>query len=209
MPRSVFIGWSIESYWFILGVLDRLPLAIASATTADVRGVFARHFAEEWDHFRYFERTLDTLDITQEQRNQAEPLPTTRAIQNWMRAAARRDVVHYAVCSGFLESTGRDRDVARTFFDRLASHYCDRGRQSVAPMAEHVSLDEAYGHGGFVEKVLGSQNKIDINRARSALNAAFGLVETLEMWSTDIVRHYSQSNSLPLTPTRAYRQLHT
>jgi pyrroloquinoline quinone (PQQ) biosynthesis protein C len=207
LPRSVFIGWSIESYWFILGVLDRLPMAIAHSRDNQIKEVFRHHFAEEWDHFIFFERSLDILGVTANQRAEGEPLPTTRAVQNWMRTAARQDPLCYAVCSGFLESTGRDRSTARAFFDHLGANYGDEGIRAVAPMADHVSLDEAYGHGGFVEKIIAHESTLDVKRARAALSSAFGLVETLEMWSTDILRHYVDMNALPLGATRCYRRV--
>lgn len=207
LPRSVFVGWAIESYWFILGVLDRLPMAIAGAENRNIRNVFCRHFAEEWDHYLFFERALDSLGVDTVQRAAGEPLPATRAVQNWMRRAARQDPLRYAACSGFLESTGRDRDSARTFFEHVASHYGCEGREAVSPMVEHVALDEAYEHSGFVEKTISHVRELDRERARAALRSAFGLVETLEMWSTDILHHYATDDALPLGASRSYRRV--
>ena len=204
LPHTVFVGWAVESYWFIEGVLDRLPMAIACCESRGVRAVFSRHFAEEWDHFQFFARTLDALGVTAEQRAHGRPLPATRAVQDWMRAAARRDPLRYAACSGFLESTGNDRSVARSFFGQVAKHY-DAERTAVEPMAEHVDLDEGYGHSSFVEKVVREIEVVDPARAHAALQAAYGLVETLEMWSTDILTHYRSPNSLPLSSVRCYR----
>jgi len=205
LDRRIFVGWAVESYWFIEGVLDRLPMATACSENRKLRSVFAHHFSEEWDHFHFFTRTLDVLGVSAEQRQVGQPLPSTRAILHWMRAAARRDPLRYAACSGFLESTGADRTAARSFFDHVAMRYDTPDRAAVTPMAEHVSLDEDYGHNTMVENAANCFSSISRERARQALQSAYGLLETLEMWSSDILRHYAAPSSLPLTWPRIYR----
>ncbi|UVM51201.1 MULTISPECIES: hypothetical protein [unclassified Pseudomonas] len=205
LPRPVFIGWVIESWFFIENVMDRLPMAIAHTESRAIRSIFAQHFSEEWDHFKFFELSLDALDVGPELRAQLQPLPSTRAIQNLMRAAARRDCLRYVTCSGFLESTGRDRDTARMFFDLVGQFYDNDHRQAVKPMADHVSLDEDYGHGDFVEKVVTQTGAIPLERALAALRDAYALVETLEMWSDDILKFYQTANAFPLRALRTYR----
>lgn len=205
LDRRIFVGWAIESYWFIEGVLDRLPMATACSENQKLRSVFAHHFSEEWDHFHFFTRTLDVLGVTAEQRKVGQPLPSTRAILHWMRNAARRDPLRYAACSGFLESTGADRTAARSFFDHVAERYDTPDRAAVTPMAEHVTLDEDYGHNTMVENAANCFSSISRERAQKALQSAYGLLETLEMWSSDILRHYAAPSSLPLTSPRIYR----
>lgn len=205
LPRAVFVGWVVESWWFITGVMDRLPMAIANTEEADIRAVFARHFSEEWDHCHFFATALDALGIPAAQRMQSRPLPATRAVQHWMRRAARADPLRYAACSGFLESTGNDRARARTFFERVGASYDAGDGRGVRPMAEHVALDEEYGHEGFVQKVARKLQRIERERARAALQTAYGLVETLEMWSSDILLHYQAADAFPLRTLRNYR----
>ncbi|TFW33644.1 hypothetical protein [Massilia horti] len=205
LPRSVFIGWVVESWWFVTGIQERLPMAIACCEDPTLRAMFARHFAQEWDHFRYFERALDELEVTLEERKRSLPLPATRALLHLMRAAARVDPLRYAVCSGFLESTSSDRADARAFFDRVAIRYGGADQACVRPMAEHLALDEEYGHEGVVRRVTRAVGPIERARACSALRDAFALVETLEMWSTDILRHYQSSAAFPLCAQRSYR----
>lgn len=205
LDRRVFVGWAIESYWFIEGVIDRLSMATACSENTRLRSVFAHHFSEEWDHFHFFARSLDALGVSSEQRRVGQPLPSTRAVLHWMRAAARRDPLRYAACSGFLESTGADRTAARSFFDHVGMRYDTPDRAAIAPMAEHVTLDEDYGHNTMVENAANCFSSISRERAQQALQSAYGLLETLEMWSSDILRHYAAPSSLPLTSPRIYR----
>jgi hypothetical protein len=208
LPRQVFIGWVVETMWFIDGVIDRLPMAVAFSEDHQARRIFSQHFSEEWDHFKFFTQALDVLGVDATQRSAGQPLPATRAVQHWLRAAARRDVLRYAVCSGFLESTGKDRLAAAQFFRQVDACYDNQGGRAVRPMAAHVALDEQYGHGRFLDKVLPHLGHLDAERTRAAIQNAFGLVETLEMWSSDILTHYQLPHALPLRSTRRYRGGH-
>lgn len=188
-PRDVFLGWLIESYHFIEGVTIRLPMCIAACRDASARAVFVRHFAEEYDHRHFFLSALQAAGMGAEVARR-RPLPGTGAVLNCMREAARHDFLAYAACSGFLESTGADRDSARAFFARVAEHYEPTSRGIVKPMVAHASLDESYAHGLFLEKVCRHLGPLPRMRADRALQAAWSLLETLEFWSQDILEHY-------------------
>jgi pyrroloquinoline quinone (PQQ) biosynthesis protein C len=188
-PRDVFLGWLIESYHFIEGVTIRLPMCIAACTDASARAVFVRHFAEEYDHRHFFLSALQAAGLGDEAARR-RPLPGTLAVLNCMREAARHDYLAYAACSGFLESTGTDRSNARAFFARVAEHYESPSGNIVQPMVAHVSLDESYAHGLFLEKVCRHLEALPRTRADRALQSAWNLLETLEFWSQDILDHY-------------------
>lgn len=188
--QDQFAGWLLESYHFIEGVTIRMPLVIASCREHNIRRHFVEHFSEEYDHHHFFMRSLNALGISAEQVHASPPLPGTGAVLNWMRNCARQDALQYAACSGFLESTGADHQRARSFFSVLAKKYDSAGKGIVSPMADHVDLDEQYEHSGFIEKICAELPRLSLRRADAALQAAVGLVETLELWSTDIERHY-------------------
>jgi hypothetical protein len=188
--RDVFVGWLVESYHFIEGVTLRLPMCICMCRDPHMRAHFVRHYAQEYDHRHFFLKSLAAAGIDDvADRN---PLPGTHAVLGCMREAARRDSLAYAACSAFLESTGADRRNARSFFGRIAQHYDDSpGAPIVSPMADHVVLDESYGHDGFIEKICGGITVVSRERTDAALGAAWALVETLEFWSQSILDHYS------------------
>jgi pyrroloquinoline quinone (PQQ) biosynthesis protein C len=191
-PAPLFAGWLLESYHFIEGVNDRIPVAVAECADARIRHVFAQHYAEEYDHWLFFQRSLNALGLPNEQIQATRPLPSTLAVLQHMRHAARRDPLSYALCSGFLESTGADRARGVAFFERLKHHYAAQNPEIVTPMAAHLSLDEEYGHGDLLAEICGGLGPIPVERASAALDDAALLVETLEMWSTDIERTYSR-----------------
>lgn len=205
--RSQFIGWLLESYHFIEGVNDRLALAVAECYDLRIRPLFAHHFVEEYDHAKFFISALNALGFDEATIISSRPLPGTLAILNFMRQCARRDPLQYAVCSGFLESTGGDRERARTFFAHVAEHYSPETEEVVGPLVGHVSLDEAYGHNNLMEKIVERIGLIPIARASAAVEAGAMLVETLELWSADIQRSYCQSPFTTRSTTTCYRPL--
>ncbi len=204
--RSQFIGWLIETYHFIEAANQRMPYAVAMADNHEVARMIAHHYKEEYDHADFFLQALEAVGIDSESAIRSRPLPGTQAVAGYMRECARRDCLEYAACSGFLESTGDDRDKAREFYQRLIQHYAPDNPKAVTPMADHTDLDEAYGHGDLFESVCGSLDSLSPQRASNVLQATEGLVETLELWSTDIYVTYEKTESFPRTECFDYRR---
>jgi len=200
--QETFLGWLAESYHFIEGVTLRIPAVIAATSERAVRRHFVKHFSEEYDHHHFFAVALTRAGVPLGAVRDAGPLPGTRAVLNWMRDCGRRDPLMYAACSGFLEATGADRSGARLFYAELSRHY---DPSVVAPLAQHAALDERYEHGGFVEKIAGEIGSVSRARADRALAAVHGLVETLELWSSDIERHYCEASQIAVGSVRRYR----
>ena len=201
-PPGQFAGWLMENYQFIEGVNDRLGSATAYCRSRAGRRHFARHFREEYDHGEFFIQGLLALGFSRDAIYASRPLASTRGIINHMRRCARQDSLFYAACSGFLESTGGDRSNARAFFDAVTENYASDRPAIVSPLIAHLELDEEYGHNGVIESVGPYLGPISHARASAALQAVRALVEGLELWSSDIVRHYS-SDTISLR-ARAY-----
>lgn len=205
-PRSVFLGWLIESYFFIEAATARLPIAIAGCANLAARRLFAKHFAEEFDHHHFFAKALEAAGVDQAALSSRAPLPGTLAVRNHMRACGRRDPLAYAACSGFLESTGEDHVKSHAFFDQVALHFDGKAAPIVSPLAEHARLDEAYQHCGMLKLVAEALGPVSRARVEAALQDARLLMETLEVWSTDIWHHYQEPDSLT-SGVRRYRPL--
>lgn len=203
--EAQFAGWIIESYHFIQGVNDRLPLAIAECSEVNARRFFARHLIEEYDHSKFFVASLEALGIDRQSLLDSKPIPGTLAVLNFMRQCAREDSLHYAVCSGLLESTGIDRRTAGAFYDSISAHYALNRPEVISPMRAHVRLDESYGHGSILESVCTYLEPISIRRASRAVSAGYLFLETLELWCTDVLRSYSGRSIGLRTTFQGYR----
>lgn len=192
LPKSAFAGWLLENFHFIEGATKRLSLVTASIReNKEIRELFSQHFIEEYNHYSFFLKSLKRLGFTKEQILQHRPLPSTSAIISHMRECGRRDVISYAACSAFLESTGGDRKEGMVFYDALTEHYDPEGAGIIRPLVDHAFLDEEYGHNDWLEKVCACLPSLDKERADSAIASAETLVETLALWTHDMERHYS------------------
>lgn len=98
-------GWLLESYHFIRGASARLAYATSLSHDDRVTPYFLDHHLEEYDHYNFFEDALRRRNVN---FAGAVPLPSTEAIINFARMAARRGPLHYMACSGLLESSGSD-----------------------------------------------------------------------------------------------------
>ena len=192
-PAAQFAGWLMENYHFIEGVSDRLGSATAYCRSRQARRHFARHYREEYDHGEFFIQALLALGFTRDAVYASRPLASTRGIIDHMRRCARQDSLFYAACSGFLESTGGDRSNARAFFSAVTANYAKDRPGIVTPLVDHLELDGDYGHNGVIERLGPHLGIISHSRASAALQAVHTLVEALELWSSDIIRHYTDA----------------
>lgn len=202
---SQFAGWLFEQYHFIDGVNDRLALVVAECTDLRIRPIFARHFTEEYNHSHFFLKSLRALGYDTALTQATRPLPSTLAVLNHMRHCARQGPLEYAVCSGFLESTGADRQKGMGFFDMLEKNYAPDKPGVIKPMVDHLRLDEAYGHNELMESVCQLLGPIPVERASKALAGGALFVEMLGLWSTDMLKTYSAADSVPRLNPYRYR----
>src|SRR5207249_4851740 len=82
---------------------------LIDAHEKSIKQLRAKHYAEEWNHFHYFMKSLKHLGFTEPQIAASVPLPMTLALSNFMRQAARQDILAYSICSAVLEGTTTDR----------------------------------------------------------------------------------------------------
>lgn len=202
---SQFKGWLLESYHFAEGVNLRLPLAIAECRQREIRDLLSQHYVEEFDHERFFLAALGEVGVGPQIVEAARPLPGTHAILNHMRDCARQDPLQYAVCGGFLEATGSDRVSGQAFFANLNRHYAPENPNVIQPLADHAALDDVYGHRGLLAAICHCIPHLPQQRASAALGACALFVETLEMWSTDILTTYAEAGFMPDANPRRYR----
>src|SRR5215831_13433134 len=93
--RRLFSGWLIELYHYTRNANRHMPLSCAHAREKAIKMLRARHYAEEWNHYHYFMRSLKALGYTEAAVSDSVPLPMTLALSNFMRQAAREDVLAY------------------------------------------------------------------------------------------------------------------
>ncbi len=173
----------------------------AHSGNANQNRLRAKHYAEEWNHFHYFSKSLKALGFTEAEISDSVPLPMTLALSNFMRQAARDDVLAYSICSAVLEGTTTDRGTYSPYYDKAAELY-GIPREAVTPIFAHLDLDVQYGHSDLFLDICKTVDKMTAERASTVLNYGHQLVEHIWMWTENIERYYENDKN-PM-PRRAF-----
>ncbi len=196
----LFTGWLIELYHYTKNANRHMPLSCAHAREKPIKVLRAKHYAEEWNHYHYFMKSLKALGFTEPQIATSVPLPMTLALSNFMRQAAREDVLAYSICSAVLEGTTVDRGTYNPYYEKSAELY-GIPREAIAPIYAHLDLDVQYQHSDLFLDILKTVDTMPASRSSTVLTYGHQLVEHIWMWTENIEKYYdAESNPMPRAP---------
>jgi pyrroloquinoline quinone (PQQ) biosynthesis protein C len=197
----LYTGWLFELYHYTRNANRHMPLSCAFTDSKEIKGLRAKHYAEEWNHYHYFAKSLVACGYSDEAIDTSVPLPMTLALSNFMRQAARTDILAYSVCSAVLEGTTTDRGTYSPYYEKAAELY-GIPKGAVTPIFAHLDLDVQYGHSDLFLEILQTVPTMTSQRASTVLNFGHQLVEHIWMWTENIERYY-ENDSNPM-PRRAF-----
>jgi pyrroloquinoline quinone (PQQ) biosynthesis protein C len=196
----LFTGWLIELYHYTKNANRHMPLSCAHAHEKPIKQLRAKHYAEEWNHYHYFMKSLKALGFNEPQIAESVPLPMTLALSNFMRQAARRDILAYSICSAVLEGTTTDRGTYNPYYQRSAELY-GVPKEAITPIFAHLDLDVQYQHSDLFRDILEKVPEISAERASLVLDYGHQLVEHIWLWTDNIEKYYQvESNLVPRRP---------
>jgi pyrroloquinoline quinone (PQQ) biosynthesis protein C len=196
----LFTGWLIELYHYTKNANRHMPLSCAIRSEKPIKQLRAKHYAEEWNHYHYFMKSLKALGFTEPQIADSVPLPMTLALSNFMRQAAREDILAYSICSAVLEGTTTDRRTYNPYYEKSAALY-DLPKEAIAPIYAHLDLDVQYQHSDLFREILEQAPHLSAERASKVLDYGHQLVEHIWLWTENIEQYYQvQANPLPRQP---------
>jgi pyrroloquinoline quinone (PQQ) biosynthesis protein C len=197
----LFAGWLLELYHYTRNANRHMPLSCAHAREKAIKLLRARHYAEEWNHYHYFMKSLKALGYAERDVAESVPLPMTLALSNFMRQAAREDVLAYSICSAVLEGTTTERGTYSPYYQRCAELY-GIPQTAIQPIFAHLDLDVQYGHSDLFLDICKTVDKMPAARAARVLEYGHQLVEHIWLWTDNIERYY-ESETQPM-PRRAF-----
>jgi pyrroloquinoline quinone (PQQ) biosynthesis protein C len=196
----LFTGWLIELYHYTKNANRHMPLSCAYAHEKPIKQLRAKHYAEEWNHYHYFMKSLKALGFTEPQIADSVPLPMTLALSNFMRQAARSDVLAYSICSAVLEGTTTDRSTYNPYYQKSAELY-GLPKEAITPIFAHLDLDVQYQHSDLFRDILQHVPEMSAERASLVLDHGHQLVEHIWLWTDNIEKYYQiESNPMPRRP---------
>ncbi len=191
----LFSGWMMELYHYTLNANRHMPLSCAHTGDKRVKTLRAKHYHEEWNHYHYFLKSLKHLGYSEADVMQSTPLPMTLALSNFMRQAAREDILAYSICSAVLEGTTTDRNSYNPYYEKSIELY-GIPREAVKPIYAHLDLDIKYGHSDLFRDILKGVEHISAARASKILNYGHQLVEHIWLWTDAIEKYYGDEKNL-------------
>lgn len=201
----LYAGWLFELYHYTKNANRHMPLAAAHCHNKEIKRLFAVHYYEEWNHYHFFARALKAMGYSKETVESSKPLPMTMEMSNFMRQAARRDSLAYAICSAVLEGTTVDRQSFNPFYESVKTLYSIPD-EAVQPIYDHLDLDAKYQHSNLFRDICGHCGVINAEQASLVLSYGHQMVEHIWMWTENIWNYYSNpKNSLPHQPFDVYR----
>jgi pyrroloquinoline quinone (PQQ) biosynthesis protein C len=200
--RAQVLGFAFEKYHYIEGAYEHMAIAAANATP-EMMPHLARHFIEEYNHGDIYRKGLRSL-FTDDVILRSQPLPSTRALVNFLNESAQRNSFGYYAGNELLqmtENTGDagDNDSINEFYDAMRKHYPYTNKVIDAFIA-HTNADQKLGHENVFLEMCQSIPPLTRAEVDDALNIVRSMAEHLYLFMDGIDTFYARFPSIPRLP---------
>jgi pyrroloquinoline quinone (PQQ) biosynthesis protein C len=200
--RAQVIGFAFEKYHYIEGAYEHMAIAAANATP-EMMPHLAEHFIEEYTHGDIYRKGLRFL-FPNETVLTAQPLPSTRALVNFLSESAARNSFGYYAGNELLQMTENTSDEAAgssidTFYDLMRKHYPYTDKL-INSFIAHTKADQTLGHENVFLKMCNSVPPMTMAEVKDAMNIVKMMAEHLALFMDGIDTHYANFPTMPRTP---------
>jgi pyrroloquinoline quinone (PQQ) biosynthesis protein C len=200
--RAQVIGFAFEKYHYIEGAYEHMGIAAANATP-EMMPHLARHFIEEYQHGDIYRKGLRSL-FSDEVVLRSQPLPSTRALVNFLSESAQRSSFSYYSGNELLQMTentddGGDASAVDNFYEAMRKHYPDTGRL-IDSFIAHTHADQKLGHSDVFREMCESVPPLSRAEVKDALNTVRFMAEHLMLFLDGIDVAYDRLSGVPRLP---------
>jgi pyrroloquinoline quinone (PQQ) biosynthesis protein C len=197
--RAQVLGFAFEKYHYIEGAYEHMAIAAANASP-EMMPHLARHFIEEYNHGDIYRKGLQSL-YADEVILSAQPLPSTRALVNFLSESAARNSFAYYAGNELLqltENTGEDEagQSVNAFYDGMKKHYPFTERLINSFLA-HTHADQKLGHDDVFQQMCASIPPLTRKEVRDALEVTRSMAEHLRLFMDGIDVFYARFPQIP------------
>jgi len=200
--RAQVIGFAFEKYHYIEAAFEHMGIAAANATP-EMMPHLARHFIEEYTHGDIYRKGLRSL-FPDEVILHSQPLPSTRALVNYLNESAERSSFAYYAGNELLqmtENTGEE-DAGKSvddFYDAMRKHYPYTDKL-IDSFIAHTKADQKLGHADAFLLMCQSVPPLTRREVNDALNVAKNMAEHLLLFMDGIDTFYGRFATVPRLP---------
>jgi pyrroloquinoline quinone (PQQ) biosynthesis protein C len=200
--RDQVLGFAFEKYHYIEGAYEHMAIAAANATP-EMMPHLARHFIEEYMHGDIYRKGLRSL-FCDDVVVRSQPLPSTRALVNFLAETAQRSSFSYYAGNELLQMTENTGDEGAAgavdqFYDAMRAHYPYTDKLIDAFIA-HTHADQKLGHESVFAEMCGSVPPLDRRQVADALETVRAMAEHLVLFLDGIDRCYGTLTAAPRLP---------
>jgi pyrroloquinoline quinone (PQQ) biosynthesis protein C len=200
--RAQVLGFAFEKYHYIEGAYEHMAIGAANATP-EMMPHLAEHFIEEYNHGDIYRRGLRSL-FPNDTVLQAQPLPSTRALVNFLSESAGRNSFGYYAGNELLQMTENTSDPAGansidSFYDLMRKHYPYTDKL-IDSFIAHTKADQSLGHENVFLKMCGSVPPMSMAEVKDAMNIVRMMAEHLALFMDGIDAQYASFPLIPRTP---------
>jgi pyrroloquinoline quinone (PQQ) biosynthesis protein C len=197
--RAQVIGFAFEKYHYIEAAFEHMGIAAANATP-EMMPHLARHFIEEYTHGDIYRKGLRSL-FDNEVILRSQPLPSTRALVNYLNESAERSSFAYYAGNELLqmtENTGDDKAgrAVDDFYDAMRKHYPYTDKL-IESFIAHTKADQKLGHADAFLLMCQSVPPLTRREVNDALNVAKNMAEHLLLFMDGIETFYANFATVP------------
>ena len=200
--RAQVLGFAFEKYHYIEAAFEHMGTAAANATP-EMMPHLARHFIEEYTHGDIYRKGLRSL-FPDEVILRSQPLPSTRALVNYLNETAQRSSFAYYSGNELLqmtENTG-DKNAGRAvddFYAAMRKHYPYTDKL-IDSFIAHTRADQALEHQDAFLLMCKSVPPLTRREVNDALNVARNMAEHLLLFMDGIDTFYAKFATVPRLP---------
>jgi pyrroloquinoline quinone (PQQ) biosynthesis protein C len=200
--RAQVLGFAFEKYHYIEGAFEHMGIAAANATP-EMMPHLARHFIEEYNHGDIYRKGLRSL-FPDDVVLRAQPLPSTRALVNFLSESAARNSFGYYAGNELLqmtENTGEEGASSSVddFYDAMRQHYPYTDKV-IDSFIAHTNADQKLGHENVFLEMCQSIPPLSRAEVDDALNIVRSMAEHLYLFMDGIDTFYARFPAIPRAP---------
>jgi pyrroloquinoline quinone (PQQ) biosynthesis protein C len=200
--RAQVIGFAFEKYHYIEAAFEHMGIAAANSS-AEMMPHLARHFIEEYTHGDIYRKGLHSL-FPDDVVLRSQPLPSTRALVNYLSECANRGSFSYYAGNEVLqmtENTGdsADGNAVDDFYAAMRKHYPYTDKL-INSFIAHTRADQNLQHQDAFLEMCKSIPPLTRREVNEALNVAKNMAEHLLLFMDGIDTFYGQFPTVPRLP---------
>jgi pyrroloquinoline quinone (PQQ) biosynthesis protein C len=200
--RAQVLGFAFEKYHYIEGAFEHMAIAAANSTS-EMMPHLARHFIEEYNHGDIYRKGLRSL-FPDDLVLRSQPLPSTRALVNFLSESAARNSFGYYAGNELLQMTENTGDEGASssiddFYDAMRKHYPYTDKV-IDSFIAHTNADQKLGHENVFLEMCQSIPPLSRAEVDDALNIVRSMAEHLYLFMDGIDTFYARFPTIPRAP---------